>query len=504
MTIRVTRLECENFMKLVAVDIKFDGRVTEFAGKNGAGKSTLFLAIKCSLEGKDAMPTDPIRHGTEQSFIRTHLAGDDESGLVITCRLREGGEGQVIRDLVLETPEGARFPSPQAHLKKLISDHLLDPLEFIEKLTAKEQYDALRGFVPGFDFETNERMRKGAFEKRTEIGRDQKKAQAAADAVDVLDKAPGERIDEAALTAELQSAGEKNTDTERRRSNREKATGRVVELRTAATKRATDSDLVIAAMNRQIEELKSRILAEVDGRQADINRLNVEANELQAKLDAADPLPEMVDAAVISTKLGEARRCNRAIEDWETQRARKQQQQRDADNLSAQYDALTIKIDAYDQSKKDAIQQAKLPVKGLGFGDGAITFNDAPFKQASKGEQMRTAFALSVAKRPELRFCWIRDASLLDDEGLALVHQMAEEFDCQVLLEFVRPNSSNSIVIEDGRVQGVELPPSKFAAPTGELELTGQDPSKPDGAMKNKTKSAKKPWRGPNAPTDAA
>lgn len=500
MTIRVTRLECENFMKLVAVDIKFDGRVTEFAGKNGAGKSTLFLAIKCSLEGKDAMPADPIRHGTEQSFIRTHLTGDTEGGLVITCRLREGGDGQIIRDLVLETPEGARFPSPQTHLKKLISDHLLDPLEFIENLSAKEQYDVLRKFVPGFDFETNERMRKGAFDKRTEIGRDQKKAQAAADAIDVLNNAPGERIDEAALTTELQAAGEKNTETERRRANREKAVSRVAELRAAVTKRATDSELAIAAMNRQIEELRARISAEQDGAQADGTRMTAEADELQAKLDAAEPLPEMVDATAISAKLGEARRLNRAIEDWETQRARKQQQQREADKLATQYTELTAKIDAYDEAKLQAIQQAQLPIKGLGFGDGVITLNDSPFDQASKGEQMRTAFALSVAKRPELRFCWIRDASLLDDEGLALVHQMAEEFDCQVLLEFVRPNSSNAIVIEDGRVQGVELPASKFAAPAGELELTAQDPAKPAGAKAAK-KSART-WKGPGAPKD--
>lgn len=500
MTMRVTRLEAENSMKLVAVDIRFDKRVTALAGKNGAGKSSIGYAIKCVLQGKDAMPDDPIRHGADRAFLRTHLAGDEEGGLIATCRLRQDDDGKIHRDLTLETPEGARFPSPQTHLNKLISDHLLDPLEFVEKMNAKQQYDALRAFVPGFDFDTNERMRKGASEKRTEIGRDRDKAQAAAAVIDVLDKAPGERVDEAALTAELESAGNKNLEIERRRTNRENASSRVQQLRRDIEQRIARCDNDVADVLRQIEELKAKIETVREESRLAVVHMNNEADDLQAKLDAAEPLPDAVDASAISAKLNDARRINRLIEDWEAQRARKQHQQRDADKLSAEYDSLTAKIAEFDQAKKDAIQKATLPIDGLGFGDGFITFKDVPFKQASKGEQMRTAFALVVSKRPILRFCWIRDASLLDDEGLALVDQMAEEFDCQVLLEFVRPNSANAIIIEDGRVQGVELPASKFTAPAAELELTAQDPAKPAGAKAAK-KSART-WKGPGAPKD--
>jgi hypothetical protein len=530
MTMRVIRLEAENSMKLVAVDIKFDKRVTALAGKNGAGKSSIGYAIKCVLQGKDAMPDDPIRHGTERAFLRTHLAGDEEGGLIATCRLRKDDDGKIHRDLTLETPEGARFPSPQTHLNKLISDHLLDPLEFIEKMNAKQQYDVLRAFVPGFDFDTNERMRKGASEKRTEIGRDRDKAQAAAAVIDVLDEAPGERVDETALTAELESAGNKNLEIERRRTNRENAAAEVARLRDATVRslreanaavdarveahKTTDADLCaqIEALMKQMTALEGRREANHKQLAEDIEAIKAKAledeqaattkaDELRAKLDGAEPLPDVVDASAISAKLNEARRINRLIEDWEAQRARKQHQQREADKLSAEYDGLTAKIAEFDQAKKDAIQKATLPIDGLGFGDGFITFKDVPFKQASKGEQMRTAFALVVSKRPILRFCWIRDASLLDDEGLALVDQMAEEFDCQVLLEFVRPNSANAIIIEDGRVQGVELPPSNFAAPAAELELTSQDPAKPDSSKRPK-KTARR-WQGPGAPNGA-
>lgn len=497
---RITRLEAENFMKLEAIDIKFDERVTEFAGRNGSGKTTLFLAIKCTLEGKDALPDDPIRHGADRSFIRTHLAGDGpDGGLLVTCRLRKSDDGEVIRDLVLETPEGARFPSPQTHLKKLISEHLLDPLHFIEEMDAKQQYDTLRSFVPDFDFAKNEQMRKGAFEQRTDIGRDLDREQKAADAIDVLDKAPGERVDEAALTADLEAAGTKNLDIERRRTNRESATARVSKLRSDAEQRAAQSTRQVLDLNRQIEELKAKIADEEYAARNECKALTDEADELQRKLDAAEPLPQEIDAATITAKLTEARRVNRLIEDWETQRARKVAHQREAARLSREYDALTSRIVEYDQAKKDAIQKATLPIDGLGFGDGFITLNGVPFKQASKGEQMRTAFALCVAKRPHLPFCWIRDASLLDEDSLKLVYQLAEQYDAQLLLEFVRPNSSNAIVIEEGRVAGVELPPSKIAPPKAEapadsFALSSDQPS--GGARKRSPRK----WRGPGEP----
>lgn len=497
---KLARLESENFQKLTVIDITFGDHVTEISGPNGSGKSSTIDSIYCSLKGLDVAPEDPIRHGADVCAIRSHLKGDDGSVLLVTRRFRKDANGETVSDLALETPDGARFRSPATHLKQIISDHLLDPLEFLE-LDNEKQLNVLRSFAPGFDFDANKRQYDGLFAKRTEVNRDKKREQAAADSIDVLPTAPGERQDEAALTAELESAGAKNVDIERRRSNREKAVNRIADLRAACEKRATDSDRLVEALNRQIEELRAQIAEEQRALQADATRMTTEAADLQAKLDGAEPLPELVDAAVITAKLNEARRVNRLIEDWETQRARKAAHQREADTYSTQWDELTAKLADLEQARRDAIQKAHLPVDGLGFGDGFITYKGVRFDQVSTAERLRIAFALSVAKHPKLRLCWIRDASLLDDNSLQIVESLAREFDTQVLLETVRPNSGNAIVLEDGHVKGMEVEP-KLTAVSKPAAHAANESAEPTDAPA--PKSPRKRWQGPGTPTGDA
>lgn len=491
---RIARAEIENFQKITVIDISFNDRVTEISGKNGAGKSSTFLAVHAALESA-AMPDDPIRHGSDSFAIRTHLKGDDDSIMIVTKRGRRDRDGKMIYDLVLETPDGARFPQPATHLKKLISDHLLDPLQFLD-MTDDKQFDVLRSFVPGFDFAAKKRQYDGLFAKRTEVNRDKKREQAAADAIDVLDKSPGEKVDEAELTAELESAGAKNLEIERRRANREAAANRVTQLRAECTASVSKCENDEAQLRKQIAELEARILAIREASRLECQQKTREADELKAKLDGAEPLPQTVDASTVSARLNEARATNRLIEDWETQRARKAAHQRDADAYAKQADDLTAELAEVEHAKQDAIQKAHLPVSGLGFGDGVITFNKAPFSQASKAERMRAAFALCMAKRPQLRFCWIQDASLLDEDSWKFVEQLAEEFDCQVLLETVRPNSGSAIVLEDGHVKGVEAEPklTRVAKPAADAANDA-----PDAPATSTAPKSRKRWQGPGA-----
>lgn len=59
---------------------------------------------------------------------------------------------------------------------------------------------------------------------------------------------------------------------------------------------------------------------------------------------------------------------------------------------------------------------------------------------------------MGLALNPQLKFVLIRDGSLLDDDGLAIVVAMATEFDAQVFIELARIEADASIIIKDGRV----------------------------------------------------
>ena len=60
-----------------------------------------------------------------------------------------------------------------------------------------------------------------------------------------------------------------------------------------------------------------------------------------------------------------------------------------------------------------------MPVEGLGFGAGIVTFNGLPFDQASTAEQLRVSVAIAMAANPKLRVLRIKHGNDLDADNLA-------------------------------------------------------------------------------------
>jgi ABC-type glutathione transport system ATPase component len=234
-----------------------------------------------------------------------------------------------------------------------------------------------------------------------------------------------------------------------------------------------------ADLRRQADEYDSRATAREQ-----------EAASMQKQYDEAEPLPETVKTEELVAKLETARADNKRLEDWERQRALKQQHGRKADEHAKEYDELTDRIAQHKAEREDAIRKAQLPVDGLGFGEGYITWNGVRFKQASTGQQLRAAFAIAVAKRPKLRLFWIRNASLLDTNTRRICDELAKEFGCQVIYETVAPTSDNAILLEDGHLKGVEPPSEEEAPPV--FELSAEPAAKKKGARRT--------WQGPGAP----
>src|SRR5690606_15287184 len=100
--------------------------------------------------------------------------------------------------------------------------------------------------------------------------------------------------------------------------------------------------------------------------------------------------------------------------------------------------------------KAKAIAAANLPVPGLSFDADAVTLNGVPFDQGSDAEQLRASVAIAAALNPKLRVIRIRDGSLLDEDGLQLVAELAEQQDMQVWIERVDASGKVGFVIDDG------------------------------------------------------
>lgn len=405
---KIVSLQSENIKRLVAVEIKPDGNLVEITGKNGQGKSSVLDSIWWALAGAGNIQEQPIRKGETTAKIRLDL-GD----IVVTRTFTAREDGEYTTAITVENAEGARYQSPQFMLDKLLGSLTFDPLEFA-RMPPKAQFDTLAAFVPGVDFSAIEKEQREDFGSRTTVNRVAKEARAAAAQIKVEAEGPTEQVDVSELVKQLSYAASRNAEIERRKANRAN----------------------VAETIRSKREAAEKLLAE--------------AKELEERLLTAEHLPEPTDVARLQDQIEAANVANAQIAD----RIRKRKLLADAEAAEAKSKELTEAMERRAAEKEKAIAEAKLPVSGVGFGEGYITLNGVPFDQASSAEQLRASVAIAMALNPKLRVLRVRDGALLDEDSLRLVAEAAKESDYQVWVETVSNGErKTAFVIEDGRVK---------------------------------------------------
>lgn len=408
-TLRIVELRASNFKRLRAVEVHPDGAVVEVKGRNAQGKTSLLDAIAAVFQGKRYCPSRPIRSGAERAEIIATL----DNGLTV----RRVWTGDDKSYLAVETADGAAFKSAQTVLDALIGDLSFDPLAF-SRMTPAEQAQRLAQ-AAGVDFRSYAKQRDQITEDRRVIGREVKALEGRLPAENP--SAPTARVDIAGLIAERKRLDEQQA----RNAGLQRA---VDTARGRRDKQAT----VVADLEHDLRMAK-QLLKSDDEALADASKaaeaiVTVSFDEVDAQLSSA----ESVNAA-----FDRQQERNRIVEDLATKRG--------------EYDSKTNALADLARELQQSIDGAKLPVVGLGLSDDGVTLNGLPFDQASGAEQLETAIAIATAANPRLRVVLIRDGSLLDDERMEQLRDVAQRNNLQVWIERVaRAGEKVGIVIEDG------------------------------------------------------
>lgn len=425
---KILSLTAENIKKLVAVEIAPDGNMIEITGKNGSGKTSVLDSIWWALKWSDHIQSKPIRDGESKARIRLDL-GD----LIVERRFTEKGSY-----LTVETTDGAQYKSPQKVLDDLIGALSFDPLAFA-RMDPKKQFEELRRVANvDVDFDEIRAANKTDYDRRTEINREFSRKTAAAQAIDIPDDLPDEPIDETHLLDLIEQAGEHNAEVERRKASR-----REKEEQINAAQRAAAQDRERAAELRKQAERMEQHAKDMDAKARDLNEaLKKEGN-----------IPGPIDVSDLRADLNRAREMNAKL----TKAVERRRLEAEAEELKQKADALTEAMEERKRAAQEAVAKAQLPVEGLSFGDGQVLYNGVPFEQASSAEQIQVSMAVAMAANPKLRVIRIQDGSLLDEDALAHIAEMAEEKDYQVWIERVDTSGRVGIVIEDGHVKASSL-----------------------------------------------
>lgn len=426
---KIIALEAENIKRLVAVSIKPDADLVEITGRNGAGKSSVLDAIWWALAGADHIQAEPIRRGANEARIVLDLGE-----MIVTRTFKKKGDSEVTTAITVKNADGWVMTSPQKMLDSLVATLSFDPLQFL-RMKPKEQIDVLKGFVPDVDFAAMDKRRLECFEMRRDLNRKHADIKAVADRTYVPLDAPTAPVDIDAIISEIEKATEANAAHERAISRLD-----------TAERAAEGSDELAARDRKRAAELR----AEAAELEASADAHAAEAKHIRTVDIPAIAVPARIDIGPLRINLARAQKDNAA---FEAARERNRLVKK-ADETYIEANDLTRQIAELDKAKLDAIAAANLPIEGLSFSESAVTLNGIPFEQASDAEQLRTSIALAMAANPKLRVVRVRDGSLLDDQAMKMLAEMAGEKDFQVWIERVDSSGSVGFVIEDGMVKG--------------------------------------------------
>ena len=389
---KIIELRSRNVKKVKAIEIKPKENVVVISGKNGQGKTSILDSIWYALDGKTSLKNTPmpIREGTKRAEIQVVL--DD---LIITRHWTDNSKTY----LKVTDGKGRTYNSPQELLNSFIGKLTFDPLEFAQ-MKEKDQRELLLN-VTKIDIDSWDSEIATAREERTIKGREVKLLTGEREEV-TLEDLPEKVISVTDINNELQEAILRNAKVEERIRNREQALKDIEKLKE-----------LVSLCDEYLKEYKP-----------------IPVDSLKEKLNDSQEINEQV----------RARDRNKIADEKENK-------------AQAEYDKYTAKIEELEQGKADILSDAIMPIDGLGINGEGVTYNNIPFGQLSSSEQLKVSLGIAMALNPQLKVIRITDGSLLDDDNMAVIEQMAKDKDFQIWIEKVDGSGTIGFYIEDGEVK---------------------------------------------------
>jgi chromosome segregation ATPase len=434
---QIVRLASRNIKAIKYVEIVPNRTVTIVGGRNASGKSSLLDSIAMALGGKKLCPARPIRKGESEAYVEVELDGEP-ARLIPACTVRRDfwlkKDGELGTRIEIVTKDGYTAPSPQTMLGDIVGVLGFDPESFL-RMTPKEQAEILRNLV-GLDFSDLDQERARIYRERATVNDAGKRLKVQYDAMPHHPEAPEEEVSAAALVSELQARRQHNAENAKARSSLDR---QLIAFR--------QQEELVRMTARQLADLEAAVIKARDAlaeEQARAEKLDAELKSATAACESlVDQNTEEVEQQIVDSE-----RINKQVRE-NAKRADAAARLEEERRRSA---ALTKEIEAIDDQKERARQAAKWPVPGLGYDDTGVTYNGLPFDQISASEQRRVAVGIACALNPSLKFFFLKDGSLLDDNAKVEFAQLAAEHGCQCFLEVVGDGSEANIVIEEGEV----------------------------------------------------
>ncbi|HWR19078.1 MAG TPA: AAA family ATPase [Clostridia bacterium] len=420
--IKINKFEIENVKRVKAVKVEPTANgLTIIGGRNKQGKTSVLDALAWALGGDKYRPSQAQRDG---SVLPPNLHIVMSNGLVVE---RKGKNS----DLKVIDPTGQK--GGQQLLNDFVEQLALDLPRFMAS-SSKEKANSLLQIIGVQDklvlLESEETE---FYNRRHAIGQiaDQKKKFAAEQPY--YPDAPKEPVSASELIRQQQDILARNGENQRKRQN------------------VTQLEANLEAVKLKIEDLMTRLglLRDQEDR--------IQKDLVTARKDALTLLDESTEE--LERNIADIETINRKV------RANldKDKAEEDAKDYLNQYDALTLQIDSVRQSKLDLLKGANLPLQGLSVEDGELTYNGYKWDGMSGADQLKVSTAIVRKLNPKCGFVLMDKLEAMDLDTLTEFGAWLESEGMQAIATRVSTGEECSIIIEDGYVQGADLPEEEQA-----------------------------------------
>ena len=418
----VIGLRVENVQKIKFAEFTPGRNTVIVSGANGAGKSSLCNAMRLALGDKVAskLITKPISDGEDHASATVDLGK-----FKVTRTWNDKGKST----MKIESSDGAIYKTPAEMLKNMVGNLAFDPVEF-SQMSEKEQVSVLLDLIElPINLDDLAEQRRDAYETRTLINRNIKRLEGQRDGMPFPSKdLPDEEIITSKIMLEYQVASNTLTENNRIRSvyrqSVENTTRRLAE---------------IADIELKLQDLK----ADFDIHIQSAEEIKTECDKLEDP-DLSVYRTQLETAEETNKKIRNKLARNQVLESIQTEQARSQEK--------------TDEINAIDTLKADTIKAANMPIAGLSLDESGVTFNGIPLKQCSTSESLKVCCAIVISKMKKqtgdiIPVIIIKDGSLLDDNNMKVIEQIAIDEGLQFWIELVSTTGDQGIFIENGMIK---------------------------------------------------
>ena len=454
---RTTKIKIRNLFGITETEL--DGRSVELTGANGVGKTSVIDALRYALTNKSDRDII-VRQGEKEGEILI----ETDTGLSIDRKKRtEQADYKSVKE------NGKEVMAPENFLRQLFTPLQLDPVAFT-LMDAKSKNRAILDLIE-FDWDLNfindkfgeipswinyeqnilevlsdMQSENGQwFKERQNVNRDIRNKQAFIE--DIAKDIPAdyqaekwEAYDLGAAYKKLEQIKEHNSRIERAklfRSSydsklRKLEADKMIEISAEEKAISTERETLLSDIERMKAQIKASEdkLAGLSGKLEDKKALaESRFNEAKTKLDAdmsvADEYTDKqpIDFAELQKEVENAEEMKRHLNEY----SRMKGMQSELEELKAQSDEYTRKIELARTLPGEILETAKIPIEGFTVQNGIPLINGLPVANLSEGEQLSLCVDVAISKPNGLQVILIDGTEKLSSESREKLYSKCHE-----------------------------------------------------------------------------